>query len=317
MRTRRQHSSSDSVSPHDTSHIPVLLHETIELLAIKKNDVVLDATLGGGGHAQEILKRLGTHGVLIGIDADGSILKRTQQKLHKNVEGKTAYFAEGNFRTLASLLETLKIRSIDEVLFDLGWNTLQLTSGRGFSFQSNDPLVMTFASLLRGDAVIASRVVNEWSEETLQSIFTGFGEERYARRISRMIVNRREQKPFETARELADAIFRAVPPAYRYGKIHPATRTFQALRIAVNDELGAIQEGFEAAWKALSKNGRIAFITFHSVEDRLVKHLMRDKVYQGTGRLLTRHPLTPSPEEAASNPRSRSAKLRVIEKQVA
>ncbi|OGG45441.1 16S rRNA (cytosine(1402)-N(4))-methyltransferase [Candidatus Kaiserbacteria bacterium RIFCSPHIGHO2_01_FULL_50_13] len=296
--------------------MPVLLHEAIQLLAIKKSDTAVDATLGEGGHTREILKQLGPQGVYIGIDADGSALRRAQKNLSASVKEKKTHFVQANFRMLTSVLETLNIQTVDKVLFDLGWNSAQLSSGRGFSFRTDEPLRMTFDDTPHSKTLTAAYVVNEWSEETLRDILTGFGEERYARRIALMIVLRREKKKFDTARELADAIYNIVPPAYRHGKIHPATRTFQALRIAVNDELGAIQEGFEAAWNALSKDGRIAFITFHSVEARLVKNLMREKVKARGGRLIVKRAVMPSVEEVGKNPRSRSATLRVIEKQV-
>lgn len=327
MRTRRQHSSSNSVpSPSDISndtaghsssdlehHTPVLLHETIQLLSIKTDDVVVDATLGSGGHAQEIVQRLGNKSVFIGIDADGEALVRAQKKLYADTEGKTTHFVEANFRTLAAILKTLRIQTIDKVLFDLGWSAAHLSAGRGFSFRSGEPLVMTYA-LPGSDTLTASYAIHKWSEESLRDILVGFGEEPYARRIAHMIVTRRAYKPFRSARDLADAIARVVPGRYQRGRIHPATRTFQALRIAVNDELGAFQEGFQAAWEALSVSGRIAVITFHSVEDRLVKNLMRDKVRRGEARLLVKRPVVSSVEERAINPRSRSAKLRAIEK---
>lgn len=327
MRTRRQYSSSDSASSHDAAasvalsaapagqkHIPVLLHETIELLAIKSDDVVVDATLGGGGHARDILKCLGGKGILVGIDADGEAVREAQETLKDDIKAKTAHFVKANFRTLSSVLTKLNIQTIDKALFDLGWSAAQLSRGRGFSFQTDEPLLMTYGDMPEDRVVTAALAVNTWSEETLRDILIGFGEERYARRIARMLVLRRDRKPFETARELAEAVYQAVPPAYRHGKIHPATRTFQALRIAVNDEFGATQEGFRVAWSSLSKGGRIAFITFHSVEDRLVKNLMRERVRAGEGQLVVKRPVKVSREEIERNPRSRSAKLRVIER---
>lgn len=317
MRTRRFKSSSDPVPSiknlSEAGHQTVLLHEAIDYLAIRPGDVVVDATLGGAGHARAIAERLGEDGVLIGIDADAEAVRRSEEAL-KDIRKPAVHLIEGNFRDLARHLGKLKIERIDKALFDLGWSGYQLGEGRGFSFQKDEPLLMTYAKHPGPDALTAGTIVNEWAEESIADVIFGWGEERYARRIARMIVERRARTPLRTARELADAIKEAVPPAYRYGRIHPATRTFQALRIAVNDELGALKEGLAAAWEHLAQGGRIAAITFHSIEDREVKRLMVGWEKSGGGTRITRSPQKPSPEEIAGNPRARSAKLRVIEK---
>ncbi|MBM3261060.1 16S rRNA (cytosine(1402)-N(4))-methyltransferase RsmH, partial [Candidatus Kaiserbacteria bacterium] len=203
---------------------------------------------------------------------------------------------------------------IDKALFDLGWSGYQLSAGRGFSFLSDEPLLMTYVKDITSETLTAREIVNEWEEQSLIDIIAGWGEERYARRIAAAIVERRDQKPFETARDLGEVIKACVPSVYRYGRIHPATKTFQALRIAVNDELGSLQEGIASAYQMLAPGGRIAVITFHSIEDRIVKQTFVEWEKAKTGRRITKKPIVPTPEELAHNPRARSAKLRVIEK---
>lgn len=327
MRTRRfQFSSNPVSSPQgdandspvpskayvtEGKHQPVLLHEAIAGLAIEKDDVVVDATLGGAGHARALTDALGKKGTFIGFDLDHDAILRARQAL-ANITPKT-HLIEANFRNLTSELAKIEITHIDKVLFDLGWSSFQLTGGRGFSLKSDEPLQMTFTKDPKS-GLTAGKIVNEWAEESLADIIYGWGEERYSRRIAKAIVERRAQKPFMTARELAEVIYAVVPPRYRHGRIHPATRTFQALRIAVNDELGALQTGLGAAWSILSPRGRIAVITFHSIEDRLVKQTFKQWEERGEGTRITRKPIVASDEETAKNPRSRSAKLRIISK---
>ena len=291
-------------------HRSVLLHEALELLAITSDDVVVDATLGGAGHSQAIAAKLGKDGVLIGIDADHDAILRGKELL-KGV-APTVRLIEANFRDVSAQLEKLGIPEVDKMLFDLGWSSFQLDAGRGFSLKSDEPLLMTYSK--DPGALTAQTIVNEWAEESIADVIFGWGEERYSRRIAKAIVERRESKPFTTARELAETIYANVPPRYRFGKIHPATRTFQALRIAVNDELGALAQGLRDGWQKLSKGGRIAVISFHSIEDRVVKQTFKQWEESGQGKRVTKKPLMPSPTEIAENPRSRSAKLRVIEK---
>ena len=293
-------------------HRSVLLHEATELLAIQPDDCVVDATLGGAGHALAIAGKLGKGGTLIGIDADHDAILRAKEAL-ENVAPKV-HLVEANFRDLSAQLEKLAITKVDKILFDLGWSSFQLDAGRGFSLKSDEPLLMTYSK--EPCALTAQTIVNEWAEESIADVIFGWGEERYSRRIAKAILERRATKPFTTARELAEAIYAAVPPRYRFGRIHPATRTFQALRIAVNDELGSLSQGLGDGWRHLAKGGRITVITFHSIEDRLVKQTFRQWEEAGEGKRITKKPLTQSPEETASNPRSRSAKLRVIQKVV-
>lgn len=306
MRTRQSSSSSDPVS----SHRSVLLHEVIENLVLKSDDVVVDATLGGAGHARAIAEHLGPKGTLIGVDEDSAALERGREAL-KNFPC-TIHFVHGNFRDIATHLRKLNIIDISKIVFDLGWSAYQLDAGRGFSFLSHEPLAMTYAENPLG-RLTADTIVNTWEESSLADIIWGWGEEQYARRIAKAIVDHRRLKTFATARELADLIKEAVPPAYRFGRIHPATKTFQALRIAVNDELGAITEALDATWNVLRPGGRIAVITFHSIEDRLVKEWMKQKEIDGHD-FISKKAIKPSETELEENPRARSAKLRVIEK---
>ena len=309
MRTRHI-SSSDPVLPR-SEHQPVLLHEVIRALDIQSGDTIVDATLGGGGHAAELVKGLGGNGLFIGFDADLSAIERARERLH-GAEASVD-LVHANFRDMEAELGKLGVREATKILFDLGWSSYQLDSGRGFSFLRDDPLLMTYGSGTHA-AVTASTVVNTWSEKTLADIIFAFGEERYSRRIARAIVERRKKRPFSAAKELAEVILGATPPGYRRGKIHPATRTFQAIRIAVNDELGALTDGISAAWNLLAEGGRIAVISFHSLEDRIVKRAFAEHAQRGEGRLIFKKPLVPGAEEMLANPRARSAKLRVIEK---
>ena len=325
MRTRRSIFSSDPVSSLDTtrahSHLPVLLHEAIDQLAIQEGDTVVDATLGGAGHARAIVEKLSKRGTFIGFDLDQDAIERTKKAL---ADAKsTVHLIESNFRTLKNELATRGITHITKALFDLGWSSYQL-EGRGFSFQHDQPLVMTYSQ--KPQLVTAATIVNEWQENSIADVLYGFGEERYSRKIAKAIVERRQKKLFTTSGELADFIKSVVPRSYAFGRIHPATRTFQALRIAVNDELGALQSGIRTAFEMLSAGGRIAVISFHSIEDRAVKQLFAGLEKEGAGKRLTPKDsklpagqakktfILPSREEIAANPRARSAKLRVFVK---
>ncbi|MBI4088246.1 16S rRNA (cytosine(1402)-N(4))-methyltransferase RsmH [Candidatus Kaiserbacteria bacterium] len=320
MRTRRSQSSGNPVSPFDEAHdkphghTPVLLHEVLDMLEILPDDTVVDATLGGAGHARAIAERLGKGGTFIGFDLDPDAVGRAKEALSEIAP--RIHLVQANFRAMREELHKLGIEKVSKVLFDLGWSSYQLDSGRGFSLRNDEPLLMTYSNPPAGGGsmLTARTIVNEWAEESLADVIFGWGEERYARRIAKMIVARRQTKPFETAQELAEAIKGAVPAGYRKGRLHPATKTFQALRIAVNDELGALSQGLRGAWELLAPGGRIAVITFHSIEDRIVKHAFADLEKKGEGKRLTKKPVVPSEEETRENPRARSAKLRVIEK---
>src|SRR3989344_3168995 len=322
MRTRRSRSSGSPVpsgkempyvvKASQGKHRPVLLHEVVEYLAIQDDDIVLDATLGGAGHAGALAKGLGGNGLFIGFDLDDAALERARDALKGNKPN--VHLVAANFRYLERELEKRDIPHITKAFFDLGWSSYQLDSGRGFSFLADEPLQMTYVRDPERNALTAGIIVNTWAESSLADIIYGWGEERYSRRIARAIAERRKKTPFSTSRDLAETIAAATPRAYAYGRLHPATRTFQALRIAVNDELGALKEGLSAAWGKLATGGRIAVITFHSLEDRIVKQQFVAWEKAGEGHRVVNKPVIATLEEIKTNPRARSAKLRVVEK---
>jgi 16S rRNA (cytosine1402-N4)-methyltransferase len=224
----------------------------------------------------------------------------------------TVHLVENNFRNLGAVLEEKGIEKIDKALFDLGWSGFHLTRGRGFSFKVEEPLLMTYGEPQEGQT--AADLVNSATEEELSDILHTYGEERFARQIARSIVRARGQQRILTTTQLVAAIEDGVPSWYRSQRLNPSTKTFQALRIAVNDELGALREGITSAMEHLSIGGRVAVITFHSIEDRIVKQMFRDAAYQGQGTLITRKPVVPGDTELVANPRARSAKLRIFER---
>ncbi|MEK7614044.1 MAG: 16S rRNA (cytosine(1402)-N(4))-methyltransferase RsmH [Patescibacteria group bacterium] len=299
--------------PATSHHVPVLLKEVIEVLDLKKGDTVLDCTINDGGHALAVCQAIGEKGLLVGIDEDKGALERARNNL---ALCKTEIILEeSNFRNLDLVLEKSDVSGVDKILFDFGLSSNQLeTSGRGFSFQNDEPLLMTFAVIPKIGQLTALEVVNSWSEEDLSDIIREYGEERFSRRIASAIVEARKKGLIGTTAELKKIIEKVVPSRLGKGKIHPATRTFQAIRIAVNDELEAIREGLGKATKKLNPGGRIAAISFHSLEDRIVKQYWRELTESGKFRIVTKKPITPSREEEIANPRSRSAKLRAIEK---
>jgi 16S rRNA (cytosine1402-N4)-methyltransferase len=289
-----------------------MLRESVDLLDLQDGDIVVDATAGSGGHSEAILKE--AHVSLIALDADPQAVERTHARLQKlGSRAKDARVIEGNFGDIDALLSEHHGREVTKVLFDLGWNIEQLASGRGFSFAHNEPLDMRYGERA-ASGFTAAEVLNTWSETAIADALFGYGEERYARRIAKAVVERREVAPVNTTLEFVEIIRDSVPALYRHGRINPATRSFQALRIAVNDELGVLSRGIEGAWKHLAKEGRIAVITFHSIEDRVVKRAFAELVAKGEGKLLSKKPLTASEEEITTNRPSRSAKLRGIQK---
>lgn len=293
-------------------HITVLKAEAVEALAIKKDSCVVDATLGSSGHAEAILARLGSKGRFVGIDADKTAIESARKAL---VQAKaTVHVVTGNFRKIDSILEHLHINTVDAILADLGWRMEQFSgNGKGFSFQVDEPLLMTLGNP-EEYAFTAADIVNDWSEESIVNVFVGYGEEQYAKRIARRIIETREKHPIKTSFDLVRLIEGVVPRVYRYGRIHPATKSFQALRIAVNDEFEALSEFIEKSVKLLSSGGRLAIITFHSLEDRIVKHSFREIAGRGEGIVVTKKPIVPTRDEVVHNTRSRSAKLRIFEK---
>lgn len=295
------------------THVSVLLDEAVEALDLEKGAVVVDGTLGGGGHFERILQTLDEEGTVIGIDADNEAILRAKA-IAKNYQDKsiTVHVVEDNFRNLDAILDSLSIDTIDASLFDLGWSSFQLERGRGFSFKAEEPLLMTYGEPVSGKT--AADLVNSASEEALSELIYTFGEERFARSIAASIVAERKVKSILTTGDLVDAVLKGTPRWYQNRRLHPATKTFQALRIAVNDELQVVREGLETALARTRHGGRIAVITFHSIEDRIVKGIFRDAQYQGLGASVTKKPIAPSASEVARNPRSRSAKLRVFER---
>jgi len=291
----------------NTAHVPVLLQEVIALLDVHPGETVLDCTLGGGGYATALLEAVGPHGRLVGIDADRDALARVEGRL-QHYENKQLLC--GNFRDAVSLLAQAGISSVDKIAFDLGLSSDQLTgaSGRGFSFMADEPLHMTLG--VPEDALLtATHVVNDWSERHLADVIFGFGGERHSRKIARAIVAAREETPIETSAQLATVVEGAIRAR---GKVHPATRTFQAIRMAVNDELGALAAGLEAVHALLAPNGRVAIVSFHSLEDGLVKRTFKTWSAEEFGTILTKKPLVPEHSEIRNNPRARSAKLRAF-----
>ena len=295
------------------THTSVLLNESIGSLALGKGMTVLDATFGAGGHSCRIALLVGSTGRLISFDADKTVFT---QALTEKLEQLTKFTpVNHNFRNIDEALVELGVTSIDGALFDLGLSSTQLeSSGRGFSFKRDEPLWMTFKQEPEEGDVTAESIVNSWSEESITMILKGFGEERYARSIARGIIKARGVGPLMRTGQLVEVIHDNTPTRYHFGRTHFATRTFQALRMAVNDELGAITSGLTSAFLALAPTRRIAVISFHSIEDRQVKQLFRSFVDDGKAKAITKKPTIPTDEEVEANPRSRSAKLRVIEK---
>ena len=305
-------------------HISVLLEECIEGLAIKPEGIYVDGTLGGAGHSSRIAAEL-TTGKLIGIDRDPIALAAAGERLKPF--GDRVKLVHSNFCRMAEVLRELEIPGVDGILLDLGVSSPQLDDGqRGFSYMVDAPLDMRMNNQ---DSLDAGTVVNTWSQEELRRILYTYGEERYAPQIAAAICRRREQKTIETTLELVDIIRSAMPPAALREKQHPAKRSFQAIRIAVNDELAAVEQAMEAAIPLLNPGGRLAVITFHSLEDRIVKNAMGQAAKGCTCppsfpvcvcgkkpqiKLISRKPILASDAELEENPRSRSAKLRVCEK---
>lgn len=305
--------NSDAARAMTVKHTPVLLHESIDKLELHSGDIFLDGTLGSGGHSALAAEQLGASLTIIGLDRDRAALARSKERL--SAFGTKVHLCEESFRNMDRVLEELELESVDAILLDLGISSDQIeSSGRGFSFQKDEPLLMTMKEQPSEGDLTAAIILNTFEEESIEVILRGFGEEKYSRKIARAIVERRTIKPFKTTFDLVEVINNAVPSIYRRGRINPATRTFQALRIAVNEELIALEEGLEKGFKFLKRDGRFAVITFHSLEDRMVKNFFRDRVKEDKAEFINKKPITPSKEELEDNRRSRSAKLRVIRK---
>jgi 16S rRNA (cytosine1402-N4)-methyltransferase len=302
----------------------VLLDECIEGLKIKPGSIYVDGTLGGGGHSQAIAQKLGT-GRLIAIDRDERAIERASRRLAPLIDRIT--IVHGNFRDLGRILDQLDIKTVDGMLFDLGVSSPQLDeTERGFSYMTDAPLDMRMDE---SESLTAADIVNTWPEEKLKRILYDFGEERYAPQIAAAIVKRRSAEKIKSTLDLVEVIKKAMPPSALREKQHPAKRTFQAIRIAVNDELEAISEMLGTAADRLNPGGRLAVISFHSLEDRIVKNAISARErgcvcprdfpvcacgFVQTLKSVTRKPVVPTKEEVSQNPRARSAKLRIAER---
>ncbi len=289
-------------------HISVLLNEVIDGLNLSDNSVVIDATFGGGGHSSEICKRYKNINI-IAIDQDADAWSRAKDKF-KNLSCEIT-FNNINFRNLDTVVDG----EVDAVMMDLGFSSDQLDEvGRGFTFKKDEPLLMTLSSKITEATLTAKEILNTWDEENIASIIYGYGEERFSRKIAKAVVEKRKVKKFETTFDLVNLLDETLPAFYKRQKIHFATRTFQALRIAVNDELQALSDGLYKGVKVLKSGGRIAVISFHSLEDRIVKNFFRNLAKDNFVKLINKKPIEASDKEKKENPRSRSAKLRIIEK---
>jgi len=293
-------------------HIPVMTEEVVKFLLTEPEGIYLDCTLGSGGHAWQILEKLGPHGKLIGIDWDEQAIEIAREKLKKYQDN--FFLVNDNFTNLEKVVHQCGFETVNGVLFDLGISSMQLFSPeRGFSFQFTGPLDMR---MNQREKLTAREIVNKWAEEKLYEIFHTYGEERWSRRIARAIVKERGKKLFLTTADLVNLLFRVLPKQALRQRIHPATRVFQALRIVVNHELENLKEGLIAAEKVLKSTnqnagGRIVVISYRSLEDRIVKHFFRQKNFK----ILTLRPLRAQEGEVKINPRARSARLRAAEKQ--
>lgn len=294
-------------------HIPVLKDETVDGLAIVSGDIILDGTLGGGGHTYEIIRRFGSGVKVIGLDLDHDAIGRAKAQIADTP--CDVLFRTCGFQEMDTVLAELNIPHVDRIMLDLGISSFQLeVAGRGFSFLKDEPLLMTLKKDPTEEDVTARDIVNTWEEKTIADIIYGFGEEKYSRRIAHAIVTARLEAPIETTFDLVRIIDGAVGRSYKGKSIHPATRTFQALRIAVNSELANLEDAIKKGFKLLALGGRMAIISFHSLEDRIVKHAFVDLKASGAAAIITKKPIIPTEEEIRRNPRSRSSKLRIIEK---
>ncbi|MFZ5982711.1 MAG: 16S rRNA (cytosine(1402)-N(4))-methyltransferase RsmH [Patescibacteria group bacterium] len=312
-----------------SKHKAVLLEEAVRNLNLKEESVVVDATLGSGGHSSEILKAIGENGIFVGIDVDGNNIENFQSKVESGklkAEGRI-FLVNDNFGNIENILEDLGIEKVDAILADLGYSSDQLENPEyGMSFREDAPLDMR---LSRKQELSAREVVNEYSEEKLEELIREKGEERFAKRIAGEIVRKRSLSPISTTGELAKIVASSIPERYRSGRIHPATKTFQAIRIEVNNELANLEKFISASISVLASGGRLAIISFHSLEDRIVKNKFRENARgcicpasfpkcvcgrKPALRLITKKPVVPDTGEIGENPRSRSAKLRVVEK---
>lgn len=288
-------------------HQPALLEEVLKYLNPQPGENFIDGTVGFGGHALAILEKNKPHGKVLGIEREAKVL----DILKNTAPTPRLILVCGNFVNLKEIIKKNNFDSVDGILLDLGLSSWQIDkSGYGFSFQKDEPLLMNSSE----NQLTAERVVNEWSEEELNDIFREYGEERYARSIARVICQIRRLQPIKTTKQLVEAIKQAVPARYQHRRIHFATKTFQALRIVVNNELENLENVLPQTLEVLKSNGRLVVISFHSLEDRIVKHFFREESKKEHLEILTKKPIQPTDKEVELNPRSRSAKLRAVVK---
>lgn len=293
-------------------HKSVLLDEAIDSLCIKDGGIYVDGTCGFGGHSFEIAKR-NEKGIVVVLDKDTFALGETVKKL-SSLKTKTFSY-NGGFEDMQKILESFSIKKVDGILLDLGISSYQLDSSkRGFTFRYDEDLLMTMKQDPTKEDLTAYDVVNTWSKDSLEAIISGFGEEKFYKRIVAGIVSARDISPIKTTSQLVEIIQNSVPGFYRKGKIHPATKTFQAIRMAVNGELSSLENFLSKVTDLLNTNGVVSIISFHSLEDRMVKRAFIDLEKRGLGTRITKKPIVPSSSEIKENPRSRSAKLRVFKK---
>lgn len=289
-------------------HIPVLQKEVIKYLDPKPNENFIDCTIGSGGHTFLILEAIEPNGKVLAIDQDSEILKDTKYRIQNTKYRNRVILVCDSFVNLKEIVKREKFRSVAGVLFDLGMSSWHLAeSGRGFSFLKNEPLDMRYSIK---NPLAAEKVVNYWSGPEIEKILKEFGEERFAKNIAKEIVRERKLNTIKTTSQLVKIIERAIPYKYQRQRIHFATRTFQALRIAVNDELNNLEKALPQAIEVLRSGGHLAVISFHSLEDRIVKNFLKEKNKENLIEILTKKPIRPDPKEIEINPRSRSSKLR-------
>lgn len=284
------------------NHVPVLLKETIEMLDFKKGDTAIDGTAGAGGHAEEIIKHIGPAGKLLLVDWDKNAIVNCKAQM---ADRSNVVCIEGNYANLPEIMKKHNFPMANELLLDLGFSSEQLEKrGRGFSFRRDEPLIMTYSD----ESEPLHNFLKRTTVPELTDVIKRFGEERYAKRIAEAIIAERHK--ISTTKKLAEVIQGAVPKFYERGRLHPATRTFQAFRIFLNKELDNLKKVLDSLEKIVKSGGRVAIISFHSLEDRIVKNHFAEQAKKGRLKILTKKPIVPTPEEIVINPRSRSAKLR-------
>ncbi len=289
------------------NHTPVLIKEVLHYLDLKPNENVIDCTVGNGGHAKLILEKTGPLGKLLGIDQDPQQIKNT--RLATQDFNERIILINDSYANIKEISERIRLNPINVILLDLGYSSWHIEqSGRGFSFNKDEPLDMRYGT----GELTAEKIVNEYKEAELERILSEYGEENFARKIAKRITEQRRRARITSTFALKKVIEEAIPGKFQRGGIHYATRTFQALRIAVNDELGNLQRVLPAAIEILAPGGRLVVISFHSLEDRIAKNFFKEREKENIVKILTKKPVAPLPEELVINPRARSAKLRVV-----